>query len=104
MPRTNKRYGCVPDLPDQRDQLYSAPVATLQTLPPQMDLQAQCPPGYDQGQLGSCTANAIGAAVQFDEMKQQLPRVYVPSRLFIYYTERVTEGTVNSDSVAMIRD
>ncbi len=104
MPRTNKHYGWVPDLPDQRDQLYSAPVATLQTLPPQIDLRAQCPPVYDQGQLGSCTANAIGAAVQFDEMKQQLPRVFVPSRLFIYYNERVIEGTVNSDSGAMIRD
>jgi len=28
----------------------------------------------------------------------------VPSRLFIYYNERVTEGTVGSDSGAQIRD
>src|SRR5437016_11006671 len=104
MPRTNKRYGWVPDLPDQRDQLYSAPVATLQTLPPQMDLQPQCPPVYDQGQLGSCTANAIGAAIQFDRMKQNLSPNFVPSRLFIYYNERVMEGTVSTDSGAQIRD
>jgi C1A family cysteine protease len=29
---------------------------------------------------------------------------FVPSRLFIYYNERVMEGTVNSDSGARIRD
>jgi C1A family cysteine protease len=104
MPRTNKRYGWLPDLPDQRDYMYSAPIATLQALPAQVDMRPQCPSVYDQGQLGSCTANAIGAAVQFDEMKQKLPRVFVPSRLFIYYNERAIEGTVNTDSGAMIRD
>ena len=29
---------------------------------------------------------------------------FIPSRLFIYYNERVMEGTVNSDSGASIRD
>ncbi len=104
MSRTNQRYGWIPDLPDHRDHLYSAPLATLQALPPHVDLRSHCPPVYDQGQLGSCTANAIGGAVQFDEMKQKLPQVFTPSRLFIYYNERVIEGTVDSDSGAMIRD
>jgi C1A family cysteine protease len=36
-------------------------------------------------------------------MKQNL-QDFVPSRLFIYYNERVIEGTVNSDSGAQIRD
>ncbi len=64
----------------------------------------KCPPVYDQGQLGSCTANAIGGAIEFDQMKEKLPQVFVPSRLFIYYNERVIEGSVNSDSGAMLRD
>jgi C1A family cysteine protease len=98
------RYGWIPDLPDHRDQRYSAPVAALRALPPRVDLTAQCPPVYDQGQLGSCTANAIGAAVEFEQMKQQLPDVFVPSRLFIYYNERAMEGTVDSDSGGQIRD
>jgi len=59
---------------------------------------------YDQGQLGSCTANAIAGAIQFDRLKQQLAQVFVPSRLFIYYNERATEHTVDSDSGAQIRD
>jgi C1A family cysteine protease len=99
-----KRYGWIHDLPDHRDQLYSAPVTALQALPPKVDLTPQCPPVYDQGQLGSCTANSIGAAVEFEQMKQKLADIFVPARLFIYYNERVMEGTVDSDGGAQIRD
>ena len=101
--RTIARYGWIPDLPDQRDHVYAAPVAVLGQLPPRADLRAECPPVYDQGQLGSCTANAIAGAVEFDRLKQKLPD-FAPSRLFIYYNERVIEGTVHSDSGAQIRD
>ena len=58
---------------------------------------------YDQGQLGSCTGNAIAGAIQFTRWKQGLAK-WAPSRLFIYYNERAMEGTVASDSGASIRD
>jgi len=102
--RTVKRYGWVPDLPDVRDHLFAAPLETLKNLPSKADLRDRCPPVYDQGELGSCTANAIGAAVQFGRKKQNLTPDFVPSRLFIYYNERVMENTVEVDSGAMIRD
>jgi C1A family cysteine protease len=102
--RSIQRYGWIPDLPDHRDRLYLAPQSLLADLPPRVDLRAQCPPVYDQGPLGSCTANAIGGAHQFDQMRQNKPQVFVPSRLFIYYNERVIEGTVADDAGAMIRD
>jgi C1A family cysteine protease len=98
-----KRYGWIPDLPDQRDRMFAAPVAPG-ALPPKVDLTAQCPPVYDQGQLGSCTANAIAGALEFDQVKQLHSDVFVPSRLFVYYNERVIEGTVDEDSGAMLRD
>lgn len=104
MPLAIKRYGWIPDLPDQRDHLYAAPFEVLRALPPSVDLRSQCPPVYDQGQLGSCTANAIGGVIQFDQMKEKLAEIFIPSRLFIYYNERVIEGTVDSDSGAQIRD
>src|SRR6202171_3541537 len=100
----NRKYGWAPDLPDHRDHLYSAPQPVLAKLRPKKNLQSGCPPVYDQGQLGSCTANAIGGALEFDQMKQKLADVFTPSRLFIYYNERVMEGTVASDSGAQIRD
>jgi C1A family cysteine protease len=95
-------YGWLPDLPDQRDFTYAAPQAP-KALPKSVDLRAQCPAVYDQGQLGSCTANSIGGAIEFELMKQKAP-VFMPSRLFIYYNERVIENTVSSDNGAQIRD
>jgi C1A family cysteine protease len=103
-PRNPKWYGWIPDLPDHRDRMFAAPFAEVAPLPPRVDLRPGCPEVYDQGALGSCTANAIAAALEFDQMKQALGRVFVPSRLFIYYNERVIEGTVEEDAGAMIRD
>ena len=102
-PRKIAHYGWIPDLPDERDHMYAAPPQFLSALPPSADLRSQCPAVYDQGMLGSCTANAIGGAIEFDRIKQRLTD-FVPSRLFIYYNERVIEGTVDSDSGAQLRD
>ena len=96
-------YGWQPDLPDLRDFRYAAPGAVLLKLPAKTDLTAICPPVYDQGELGSCTANAIGAAFECGLIRQKA-KTFMPSRLFIYYNERVIEHSVGSDSGAMIRD
>jgi len=98
------RYGWTRDLPDQRDHLYATPPEFMLNLPASVDLRAQCPVVYDQGQLGSCTANSIAAALEFDQMKEKQAQVFVPSRLFIYYNERTMEGTTNTDAGAQIRD
>ena len=79
MSRKIHRYGWTPDLPDQRDYLYSAPVPFQKNLPTLVNLAPQCPPVYDQGQLGSCTANAIAGAIEFDLLKQKKPE-FTPSR------------------------
>src|SRR5436190_3122727 len=103
MERKIKGYGWNRDIPDGRDLMYAAPPAVVTELPPKVDLRDQCPTVYDQGQLGSCTANSIGGALEFDQIKQK-QQPFTPSRLFIYYNERVIEGTVSSDSGAQIRD
>jgi C1A family cysteine protease len=100
---SNRRYGWIPDVPDQRDMYYATRVS-LTKLPIKVDLRPKCPPVYDQGSLGSCTANAIGAAVQFERSKQKFKPDFIPSRLFIYYNERVIENSVASDAGAQIRD
>ena len=102
--RNNSFYGWVPDLPDHRDFLYAAPRKFLRALPSRVDLRTHCPPIYSQGNLHSCTANAIAAAIQFDQMKQSRPEIFVPSRLFIYYNERAMEHSTHSDSGAQIRN
>src|SRR5215472_16166590 len=94
MSRRMRGLGWVRDLPDPRDRMYSAPLGLLQQLPPSADLRSQCPPVYDQGRIGSCTANAIAGAIQFDRRKSGENPDFVPSRLFIYYNERAMEGHV----------
>ena len=94
-------FGWRPQLPDVRDKLYAI---RLKGLPPsEYDLRASMPAVYDQGQLGSCTGNAIAGAMEYERDRQGLPD-FIPSRLFIYYNERALEGTVSSDSGAVIRD
>lgn len=93
-------YGWRPDLPDQRDVAF---VAGSTKVPAFVDLRNNCPPIYDQGQLGSCTANAVTAALDYERFKQGEPFIS-PSRLFVYYNERKAEGTISSDSGATIRE
>jgi C1A family cysteine protease len=103
--RKIQRYGWIPDLPDHRDVLYAAPAKTMLNLPAKVDLRPKCPREvYDQGQLGSCTANSIAGAIEFDLLQKSAKTAFTPSRLFIYYNERVIEHTVNSDSGAQLRD
>ena len=101
---TPRRYGWQPDTPDHRDLRYATPWKMVPTpLPNVVDLRSKMPAVYDQGNLGSCTANAIGAALQYNQKKQRV-KDFIPSRLFIYYNERKMEGTVASDAGAQIRD
>ena len=99
------KYGWKPDLPDHRDRVYAAPRRAIGVMPPKVDLRPMCPPVYDQGDLGSCTGNAIAAAFAFAKKKEE-PKAsfFTPSRLFIYYNERVMEHTVSQDAGAQIRD
>lgn len=95
-------YGWIRDAEDSRDFQYKA-VLNLLPLPSKVDLRDKYDAVYDQGQIGSCTANAIAMAIDFERVKQGLQPL-LPSRLFIYYNERAIEGNIHSDSGAQIRD
>lgn len=94
------KLGWAKDKPDPRDWKFP----TLpKTSTKKVDLRPFDQPIYDQGNLGSCTANAIGAAFAFSLRKQSKP-VFTPSRLFLYYNTRVLINSVHTDSGAYIRD
>lgn len=65
-------------------------------------------PVYDQGNLGSCTANSMAGLLEYLLAKQlggwKKPGVFLPSRLAIYYEERKLEGTIQSDAGAVVSD
>lgn len=83
---------------DERDRRVSfLPPSTK--LPKVVDLTGDCPPVFDQGELGSCTANA-GVACHMMVTGTTTPL----SRLFLYYSERLIEGTLDEDAGAEMRD
>jgi C1A family cysteine protease len=93
------KYHWSSDKVDQRDHPYQVTNGTQSSI---IDLRQYCTAIEDQGQLGSCTGNAIAGAIELLHKKQN--RIIDVSRLFIYYHERLLEGTVNYDSGAYIRD
>ncbi len=65
------RFGWLPEVPDHRDQLHTAPVEVVGVLPARADLCGQCPPVCDPEQLGSCTASASAGVIGFDRLEQR---------------------------------
>lgn len=100
---TKHAFGYLPDKLDARDHNYERVMAPRK-LPAAVDLTAKMPPVVDQGQLGSCTGNGIAACVDFLHVGKGKDWAGPSSRLFIYYGERVIEGTVKQDAGAQIRD
>lgn len=94
-------YNWRPDLHDLRDVKLLFPEKKISS---NCDLRNKMPAVYNQGALGSCTANAIAAAYEYDQLKQHEIDVFVPSRLFIYWNERYMENSVKKDAGASIRD
>ncbi|MEA4912108.1 MAG: C1 family peptidase [Oscillospiraceae bacterium] len=90
-------YNVCPQREDPRDFKLRMQPAQF-ALPQRVDLRAACPPVFNQGDLGSCTANAgVAARMMLGDIKSML------SRLFLYYKERELEGTVAQDSGATMR-
>jgi C1A family cysteine protease len=100
-PRNIRRYGWKPSLPDLRDHIADA--SELRVLD-EVDPRADLPDVFDQGQLGSCTANAVAGAVEYDaKLNGSDPGLL--SRLWIYYYERKIEGSpADKDTGAQGRD
>lgn len=117
--RNGHKLNWLPDLPDQRDYLFSKELKPLKkiSLPNKVNLIPECSAVVNQGKIGSCTGNALAGGLEF----LQLQQIKTPStkddtqvfnknkfmkfsRLFIYYNERVIENTVNEDSGATLRD
>jgi len=99
--QNTRKFKCQPpsseDLSKQNVVKVINPVF-LKSLPPYVDLTDKLPPPYDQGSLGSCSANASSLAYKY-----AYPLVN-PSRLYLYYKDRLRRGSVYCDSGASITD
>jgi C1A family cysteine protease len=107
--------GWIPPVPDLRD--YTEEHDKIQPLvaqlgipespgtgglPAKADLREHCTPIEDQGQLGSCTANAAVGIVEYFE-KRAFDRYIDGSRLFVYKATRNLMG-VTGDTGAWLRN
>ncbi len=99
-----RAYGWRPSPPDERDKVADPSGLTILD---SVDLRTgPMPLVYDQGQLGSCTANAVCAALQYDLSLDLAPKkARRRSRLDLYYGERSLEGSLGEgDTGAIGRD
>jgi C1A family cysteine protease len=95
-------WGWIPDLPDIRDYLFSPSVPGA-GIAATVDLSPKCSPVEFQGNLGSCTAQAVVGALEYLENVASGKFIDL-SRLFVYYNERMIENTVDRDAGAQLRD
>lgn len=93
------KYQWTRDKEDKRDYLYPLSKVKQTNI---VDLRPLCTPIEDQGNLGSCTGQAIASAIELLNNRNKSYRDI--SRLFIYYYERLLMNTVHFDSGAYIRD
>jgi C1A family cysteine protease len=100
--RKTKKYGCIPDIPDQRDIFTNFPsVKYYQSVDlRKSDLFPEIP---IQGELGASVAHALIAYNYYNNKKNG--NVISPlSAQFIYYNQRTLANTIDSDSGGSIRD
>jgi C1A family cysteine protease len=90
-----RQYPLKREKENERDFKYASSESEL---PESIDLREFCPPVFDQGELGSCTANAGTAAYM---MLKKINTEH--SRLYLYYEERRLEGTTDEDAGASMR-
>lgn len=90
--------GCLAGTESPKD--FTA-VPNLGSLPRSIDLRGDCTPVEDQGQIGSCTANAAVGALEFQRRKEGKPAGDL-SRLFVYYNSRRMSGQEQQDCGATI--
>lgn len=97
-----RSLGWTPDTPDRRDYVFEP--KNMTRMPKEFDLRDRFFRCWQQGSLGSCTAQSVAAAVLFRDIYDRDHDIVVPSRLFIYYATRSLEGTTKVDAGAQIRN
>lgn len=74
------------------------PDLLMDTAPPTVDLRAKfLLPVPDQGQFGTCTANAAAAMFEYELLRQGVPVPHRKSRAFNYYCAGSREGDTSDD-------
>lgn len=95
-----RKFGWIPDKRDKRDLVFRS---RLRRLPREVDLRPFMPPMYNQESIGSCTAQATEAVMEYLRHRNKL-KDFTGSRLFIYYNTRLREGNQDWDAGGTLRN
>ncbi|OIO22098.1 cysteine protease [Candidatus Micrarchaeota archaeon CG1_02_47_40] len=100
------KFGWLPDLPDERDYTRETPkikalLKKEKETPSKIDLRKDCPKIFNQGEIGSCTANAAAALLEYHNIRTYKKEGAL-SRMFIYKSTRDLMQS-KGDSGAYIR-
>ncbi|MGE5359543.1 MAG: C1 family peptidase [Bacteroidales bacterium] len=93
--------GCLLGAPSKKD--YRTVFDNAGAVPDRVDLRQYCTAVEDQGQIGSCTANAAVGALEY-HLKRRDGDAPDLSRMFVYYNARRMRGRMMIDGGAYIRD
>lgn len=96
----DNKFGWIPDNPDCHDQytIYSSANNTHL-----VDLRNISPGIYNQRVIKSGVANALAGLYEFHLIQKDINIVFIPSRLFIYYNQRVLMNSTEYDSGSQIK-
>jgi len=90
------------------DPVHRAAADVVAHLPAAVDLRTLVPaadwPVWDQGGPPSCTAHAVAGVTLFEMIVAKRTPLFQPSRLFLYYCERVLEKDVASEADCFVID
>lgn len=103
--------GWKPELPDQRDLPYGVHLKNVERsgapLPAKVDLRHYFDEQFEvfnQGMTNSCVAQAVAAAVRYNQIRINQDTDYTPSRLFIYWNARSLHHATKRDDGTYIRN
>jgi C1A family cysteine protease len=105
----NLKLPCLHDKIDLRDYIYTP---AKKAVSESVDLSAGMSEPILQGKINSCTSCAISAMIEYDlriandpmEGAGSIKASFLPSQLFLYYNERLSEGKVDVNASVHIRD
>lgn len=100
MPAPSNGLGYLPDEVDTRDHRWGSPLRGRGT---SASLEPYVLNVLNQGQLGSCVANAGYQAIRMRQVRQGLPEPLLGSRLFGYWACRAAEHTTKFDTGTHLR-
>jgi len=100
--RKVKRYGCIPDISDQRDIYTNINTEILSSV----DLRktGNLSEVKNQGLLGSSSIHSLLSAYEYDLNTNHEKQTLNLSSNFLYYNQRIISGTVYFDSGGSLRD